>query len=195
MRVQRHAHRLALSGLGVALLALQGCSPSSSSASSPSSSPPAISQAQTSTVAEPDLARVEGRSAERWQLIVNADWIQAYDYGLPAIRVHQPLGAFLSNKEHHEYRNPSQPKLIGIEGGGETAFLELAVLWEPHHPILQTVDERPDDMTQELHMVETWKWFEGEWYFVENERHSDFMKEHPGILEKGTSLPGAPEKG
>ena len=83
----------------------------------------------------------------------------------------------------------------GLEGGGETAFLELAVLWEPHHPILQTVDERPDDMTQELHMVETWKWFEGEWYFVENERHSDFMKEHPGILEKGTSLPGAPEKG
>lgn len=191
MRVQRHAHRLALSGLGVALLALQGCSPASSSASSPQPT----SQVQTSTVAEPDLSLVEGRSSERWQLIVNADWIQAYDYGLPAIRAHQSLGAFLTNKEHHEYRNPSKPNLIGTEDEGRIAFLELAVLWEPHHPILQTVEDRPDDMTQELHMVETWKWFEGEWYFVENERHSDFMKEHPGILEQGAAPEDAPKKG
>jgi len=200
MRVHRHTHRLALSGFGIALLALHGCSPATSEAKTSEATADAVVEAE-SAPAGPDLNLVEGRSTERWQLIVNADWIQAYDFSLPTIRAHQPLGAFLSNKQHHEYRNPSKPKLIGVEDEGRTAFLELAVLWEPHHPILQTVEDRPDDMTQELHMVETWKWHEGEWYFVENERHSDFMKEHPGILEKGassegeTSQAGSPKKG
>jgi hypothetical protein len=127
----------------------------------------------------PDLTQVEARSAARWELVVAQDWIQAYDFIPPQIRAVSSLGQFVSGKEHHEYRNPSRPRLIGSEK--DLAYVELSVLWEPHHPILQTVRDKPDDMTEELHMVETWKWQDGQWYFFGNARQNEFLAEHPEI--------------
>lgn len=186
-------------GMGLTLT-LSGCSgeasvsstATSSTASSSSNSDPASSE--TSVVATevanetvvdksvPDLTTVLDRCRERWEVVVAADWIQAFDFNDPRAKELEPLGSFLQGKEHHEYRNPSKPNLIGTEG--DLAYMELAVLWEPHHPIIQTVSNKPEDMTQELHMVETWRWVDGEWYFVGNERQSDFHKAHPQIKER-----------
>jgi hypothetical protein len=157
------------------LLVLTGCE--EDVAASENAAAPATTEAAPD--AEPDLSRVTARSAERWQRVVAADWIQAYDYQHPALKKQVPIGSFLANKEHHEYRNPSKPRLIGSEGN--QAFVELSVLWEPHHPILQTVENRPDDMTEELPMVETWAWTDGEWYFIQNERANEFHAKHPDL--------------
>jgi hypothetical protein len=172
-----NAAALAL-GAACTLLLLTGCG-EGVSASDAGEGASHTTQAREVANLEPDLSLVTSRSAERWQRVVAADWIQAYDYQHPAIKAQVPLGTFLANKEHHEYRNPSRPRLIGSEGG--QAFVELSVLWEPHHPILQTIKDRPDDMTEELHMVETWAWHEGSWYFVKNERSSEFHEAHKDL--------------
>jgi len=172
-----HEAPLVHSLAALSLLLLAGCG---ADVAAGGAAPESEGSAATASVpAEPDLSTVTGRSVERWQRVVAADWIQAYDYQHPAIKAQVPIGTFLANKEHHEYRNPSKPRLIGSEG--EEAYLELSVLWEPHHPILQTVNDRPDDMTEELHMVETWAWNEGEWYFVTNARAGEFHAKHPDL--------------
>lgn len=130
----------------------------------------------------PNLDTVSQRSIARWESVVAGDWIQAYDFNDPRGKAVESIGNFLQGKEHHEFRNPSEPKLIGSEG--DLAYTELAVLWEPHHPIIQTVRDKPEDMTQELHMVETWRWVEGDWYFVMNQRQGEFHEAHPEIREK-----------
>ncbi len=161
-------------------LTLLGCT--GGSAETTSAAVQASGEATEADSRAPDLDTVAERSTEYWKSIVAADWIQAYDFTDPATREIVGLGQFLQQKEHHEYRNPSQPKLIGSEG--DLAYLELAVLWEPHHPILSTVRDKPADMTQELHMVETWRWVDGDWFFVGNDRQEDFHAEHPGLRAK-----------
>jgi len=174
-------HHLITALGGGALLVLGACSQGESTASPEAGAVQAADSAKDVANLEPDVSLVEARSAARWELVVLSDWIQVYDYQLPALRKEVPIGQFLSNKEFHEYRAPSKPRLIGAEG--EQAFVELSVLWEPHHPIIIPIPTRWDDPDQaeELHVVETWSWHEGEWFFVENERAKDFHGAHPGL--------------
>ena len=128
---------------GIAL-ALAGCSGSAAPTSpdeADTNDQGSATNDQGSAEAGPDLSTVVGRSVERWQSVVAADWIQAFDFQDPRAKEFQPLGSYLQGKELHEYRNPSQPAMIGTEG--DLVYLELAVLWEPHHPILDTIDVKP----------------------------------------------------
>lgn len=127
----------------------------------------------------PNTDTLVARSVAHWDLVVAADWIQAYDFLEPARKAAKPLGQYISGKVMHEYRNPSAPQLIGTDG--DKAFLELSVLWEPHHPQIQNAANAPDDMTEELHMVEIWRWVKGEWYFTESVRANEFHQAHPGL--------------
>ncbi len=181
MRLQ---HLFAALGTG-ALFALAGCSDEVGAAANPGTSTetPVVETAQPVANLAPDLSLVEARSVERWKLVVGADWIQVYDFLVPAMKAEMSIGTFLSNKEHHEYRNPSEPRLIGSRDN--LAFLECSALWTPHHPVLQTAKNAPDDMTDELHMVETWVWQGGTWYFAKNERVRDFFDANPDIAKKG----------
>ncbi|MFT7484302.1 MAG: ABC-type glycerol-3-phosphate transport system substrate-binding protein [Candidatus Paceibacteria bacterium] len=170
-------------GLGFAAATLLAACGAGVSATAPATGKTAATSAGTKPAAvlavEPTLDTLPARSVARWETVVAVDWIQAYEFLDPTIRQLQPLGQYMAGKENHEYRNPSAPLVIGSDG--ELGYVELSVLWEPHHPILQTVANAPDDMTDELHMVETWRWDAGEWYFVKNERAPDFHKEHPGL--------------
>lgn len=189
----RLPHLFAALGTG-ALIALAGCSYDEvDAAASPKASAKASTEAQGVEAAKPganltpDLSLVEARSVERWNLVVAADWIQAYDFLLPAMKREVSIGNFLGNKEHHEYRNPSEPRLIGTEGN--LAFLECSVLWTPHHPILGTAKNKPKDLTDELHMIESWAWQDGTWYFVKNERVRDFFEAHPNLQKDKAEAP------
>ena len=187
MRLQ---HLFAALGTG-ALIALAGCSDGVDAAASSETSTeaPEVEVAQPVANLAPDLSLVEARSVERWKLVVGADWIQVYDFLDPTMKREVSIGNFLSNKEHHEYRNPSEPRLIGSRAN--LAFLECSVLWTPHHPLLQTAKNKPDDLTDELHMVETWVWKEGTWYFAKNERVREFFEANPDIAKKGKKAEGA----
>jgi len=184
MKVQTIVRSAGIGSIGIGLsLFLSACGGSEDATGSESSAPTEeVVEAPQVDPLVPDLSKVVARSVERWEMVTAADWIQAYDFQDPRAKLQQPISAFLSGKEYHEYRNPSEPMIIGNEG--DLAYLEMSVLWEPHHPILATVDERPEDLTQELHMVETWRWVDGEWYFVLNERQSDFLEEHPEIRDR-----------
>jgi hypothetical protein len=166
-----------IGGLGLALLFVFGIGCGSENVDGPTTTEQAPVVA-----AAPDLSVVVSRSQARWELVVAGDWLQSYDFMPPSVRKNVKLGMYLSGKEHHEYTNPSVPKLIGSEGN--VAYLELSVLWEPHHPILDTVKDRPDDMTEELTMIETWEWFEGEWYLRGSQRPKEFLEEHPDVRNK-----------
>ncbi|MFT7669993.1 MAG: hypothetical protein ACI8X5_002700 [Planctomycetota bacterium] len=136
----------------------------------------------------PKMETVVSRSESRWDTVTAGDWIQAFEFQDPRAKTIQPIGTYLQGKEHHEYRNPSKPHMIGSEG--DLVYLELAVLWEPHHPILGTVSNSPQNLTQELHMVETWRWVDGDWFFVTNERQGEFHEAHPEIRANKTAKKG-----
>jgi len=137
-------------------------------------------QETATAVATPES--LVARSAARWNLIEGADWIQAYDFLVPEAKRLQSLTQYIGGKENFEYRNPSEPKVIGNDE--LLYYVEVSVLFEPHHPILETVRNRPDDMTEELHIVETWRAIDGEWFWVNNARQGDFLKAHPEIGHK-----------
>ncbi len=125
----------------------------------------------------PDVKDALARAEKRWEMIQAEDWIQAYDFLAPARRRQEKLGGYLAGKSDHEYRNPSKPHLLGMEG--EQAFLEVSVLWTPHHDILKTADNAPEDFTEQLEMIETWQWIDQEWYWVAVTRQNEFLDEHP----------------
>jgi hypothetical protein len=136
----------------------------------------------TAVVEVPEVGNPEDakdRSRTRWEVIAAGDWVQAYDFLSPARKKQQRLGEYLAGKEDHEYRNPTDPILLGAEG--DEAYIELSVLWTPHHAILGAVDNMPDDLTDQLDMVETWTYVEGEWYFTDVGRQKEFLADHPNL--------------
>ena len=176
-----------IAGLGLsALMLFAGCSDGavSGAANGTQGADAAVNEDAGAADAAADLSTpntdtLVARSVAHWELVVAADWIQAYDFLDPAFKAAQSLGQYISGKEMHEYRNPSTPQLIGTDG--DKAFLELSVLWEPHHPQIQNASNAPEDMTEELHMVEIWRWVKGDWYFTESVRANEFHQAHPGL--------------
>ncbi len=167
-------------------LLLTGCDSRGTEALSAPTGSPASAEADNNSVAaetaaEPDLDQVAGRSAARWEMIVATDWIQAYDFIHPAIKEHQSLASYLAGKEHHEYRSPSTPVLIGSEA--DHAYLELSVLWQTHHPQVLAASNIGDDLTQEMQIIETWIWQDGTWYWSSTERQREFLEKHPDLVK------------
>ena len=166
-------------------LPLSACGPNVGAQDS--NTEPASEQAQTTEVTEaasetPDASKVVERAAARWDAVVAGEWIQAYDFLPPAVRKVETLPRYLANKEHHEYRNPSKPFLLHHEG--ETAYVEVNVVWETHHPQVVIASNNPGDLAQTLHTIETWVWADGEWYWSAVDRQKDFFKANPAIAKK-----------
>ena len=121
----------------------------------------------------PEYEIAPARSAARGDTIVAGDWVQSYDFLAPARKAQESLVRYLAGKDYHEYRNPSRPHLHSTDG--KTAYVEVSVLWTTHHPMIPA-DTDPEYLIQELHIIETWMWIEGEWFWVENTRQSEFLR-------------------
>lgn len=117
------------------------------------------------------------RSQTRWEVIEGGDWIQAYEFLSPSRKRQESLGRFLQGKDDHEYRNATKPVLLGEEG--DQAFLEVSVRWTPHHDILDTAHNKPEDYTQTLNVIETWHWVDGVWCWIKLERQNEFLAANP----------------
>ncbi|MCB9915909.1 MAG: hypothetical protein H6828_12330 [Planctomycetes bacterium] len=139
--------------------------------------------AQAEAPRDPDYATVATRAQRRWDEVTAGEWMQAYDYVPPSVRKYMSLDSFLSGKTYHEYKNPTKPVLIAQDG--DEAYIELTVVWEPHHPQIQTANNLDgQSLEQEVHMVETWMWEENEWYLKSVERHNEFLTAHPKIAKE-----------
>jgi hypothetical protein len=145
----------------------------------------AAPRAPAAAPSEPDPKLLLTRVRERWNFVTNQDWIQAYDFFSPARKRVERLTGFLGGKEYHEYGEASKPVLVAIEEN--LGYVELTVDWTPHHPELLTaanLDEAPAGLTQTLHMIETWEWVDGQWYYRGAERRNEFFDAHPRLARK-----------
>jgi hypothetical protein len=130
------------------------------------------------------------RASDRWQLIENEDWIQSYSYLSKEIRAFQDLGSYLKGSSEHRYVVKSDPVLVGQDG--QQAFVQVLVEWTPTHAELKTAaNAAADGFTQDIDMIETWVWEQGDWYFVNGDRARDFIQAHPKMFRRDE--PAAPE--
>ncbi|MFO1010159.1 MAG: hypothetical protein U1F29_08870 [Planctomycetota bacterium] len=138
---------------------------------------------------EPTQERLLARANERWQKVIQADWIQAYDYLSPDQKRQVPIGQYLQNKQNHRYENPRLGEVLRCDG--KDAFLKVTVLWTPQHPKVREVKLEPGQtLTQEVEMYESWRWAEGDWTYVRAQRPDEFFQEHSELL-RATDTPAA----
>lgn len=142
---------------------------------------------------EPTAARAMQRSQARWEKGMKGDWIAAYDFLVPEGKREQPLARFLGSMQMHKYENMKVLEVIDVKDG--TAYLRVGGLWTPLAPELARVKLEPGQtLTQELQMIEIWRWVEGDWCFVRPQRDTEFFAEHPELLKKSTP-PETPKAG
>ncbi len=162
--------------LGVCVIALQGCDQKDD---------PKQVQAATpaSPKREPTEARVLERARARWDAMAKGDWIQVYDFCAPEYKKSVSLSSFLPGKEKHKYENPVVDGLLKFDATKHEALVRSHVLWTPQHAELKRVKLEPGQtLTQEVPMVETWRWAKDDWVFVEQKGTDKFFEEHPELL-------------
>lgn len=177
--------KIATTSLLLALaLPLSACGPNVGAQDAPAEggSEATVEESAPEAPSTPDPSTVLARAAARWDAVVAGEWIQAYDYLPPEVRKVETLPRYLANKEHHEYRNPSKPFLLLQED--DKAYVEVNVVWETHHPQVVIAQNNPGDLAQTLHMIETWQWVDGDWYWSAVDRQKDFFKNNPELAKK-----------
>ena len=171
------ATRSAMLLAGLVLAFAPGCNPQTAADASQT--------AQVRAKPEPTEARLIERSTLRWASVSKGDWIAAYDFVTPEQKQQVPLAQFLPGKDLHEYANPQVKKVLRIEG--ERGYVEASAVWTPHHPQLQQVKLEPGQtLTQELKMIETWVWVDGDWMYFSAEGDTEFLEKHPQFLKPPT---------
>ncbi len=177
------ASRSALLIAGLVLTALPACNPQSAA--------DAPQTAQVRAKPQPTEERLVERSKARWGCVSKGDWIAAYDFVTPEQKQALPLAQFLPGKDLHEYANPQVQKVLRIEG--EKGYVLASAVWTPHHPQLQQVKLEPGQtLTQELKMIETWVWVDGDWMYFTAEGDTEFLEKHPEFLKPPTNAaPGS----
>lgn len=131
--------------------------------------------------AEPSEARLRQRSEARWHEVARANWIGAYDF-IPADRKQTtPLGLFLKGKENHQYRDPVVRDVVGIDD--HYGYLRTTAVWTPRHPQVAAVRLEPGQtLTQEITLIEIWRWADGDWMYLRAQQPDEFFREHPELV-------------
>ena len=168
---------------GIALVALNSCDPKADEAHAA----PALTKAAPQPTAEHALDRARAR----WDHIAKGEWIDAYEFQSPEVKRKMDLSHYLNGKAHHTYENPKVEGILKLEKN--FVLVRSTVLWTPHTPELQRVKLEPGQtVTQEVPMIETWKWDSGDWYIVEQKGTDEFFKKHPELLKEGEDVDGHP---
>ena len=132
---------------------------------------------------DPVPSALVGRSAARLELIEKEDWIQSYDFLSENVQEYQPMGDYLKGTQDNHYVNKAEPTLLATDG--ELGYVQVVVDWTPTHAEIQQANNlQGQDLTQELHLVETWRWEQGDWRFLRWQRGSDFRNENPKLFRR-----------
>lgn len=141
--------------------------------------------------AQPTEEQLLARARARWAAIDKEDWIDAYNFITPEVRKVNPLARYLQGKENHRYDNPVVESIVGRDEKQGTVMLRSRVLWTPQHPQVKQVKLEPGQtLTEEVPIVETWKWNQTDWFFVEQEGADKFFEAHPEYLRASTTEQG-----
>ena len=168
---------------------------SSSACDTHGNEPVAPTQAQTVTppAIQPTAERAALRSKERWEKGCKADWVPVYDYLAPEVKREMTLARFLGNMQLHRYDNMKVEEVVAVQK--DKAYVRVAGLWTPQGPDGARVKLEPGQtLTQELKMIETWRWVDGDWSYVRPQRDTDFFAEHPDLLKAAPAADTKPEE-
>lgn len=134
---------------------------------------------EASRSTEPTAANLEERSRARWAAVCRGDWIAAYEFQTSEQKL-VPLANYLQGKGHHVYANPAVERVIEV--GKSEGYVLVRVVWTPTHPELQRVKLEPGQtLTEELRMIETWRWEGQDWGYVRAQRPDEFEHDHPKL--------------
>jgi hypothetical protein len=175
--------------LGTALLAsgllllVQGCDAEGGQHAPPAPAVPAAVKH------EPTAQRALQRCTERWAKVCNKDWIGAYEFQSPEFKKQVDLGTYLQGKSTHTYANAKAQEVLKLEP--TKAFVRASVIWTPVHP---SIDRLPPEhkaaaINQELTVIETWVWADGDWHYHVANEESKFFEEHPEFLRAEPAQP------
>ncbi len=161
-------------------LMVAACAPESGNTQAAQTQPQTSAAPAAKTPTEEALME---RARARWASIDKEDWIEAYNFITPEVRKVNPIGKYLQGKENHRYDNPVIEKVVAKDEAKGVVYVRSRVLWTPQHAQLKTLKLEPGQtLTEEVPIVETWKWLQNDWYFVEQEGADKFFEAHPELL-------------
>jgi len=164
------------------LTVTSGCDPKVAPVPAPPPVAPAI---------QPTAERAQLRAQERWAKGVKGDWVAVYDFHAPEVKRELGLAQFLGNMQMHRYENMKAVEVLAVQS--DKAFVRTTGLWTPQGPQVSRAKLEPGQtLTQEITMIETWRFVDGDWCFVRPERDTDFFPAHPELLKKSGTVEGAP---
>jgi len=168
-------------------LAVAACAPDAGNSHAAQTQPVAPAVAKT-----PTDEGLLARARTRWAAIDKEDWIEAYNFISPDVRKVNPISKYLQGKENHRYDNPVVESVFSKDEAKGVAYVRSRVLWTPQHPQLKTLKLDPGQtLTEEVPIVESWKWIQNDWYFVEQEGADKFFEAHPELLRAPQPQPQA----
>lgn len=189
--IQKRA--LVSSSLALAGLLVAGCS---------QESPPPPTPAVASTPApkpQPTKERLVERCKERWAKIEKKDWVSAYDMLAPEPKQALLLSQFLSQKSSHTYADPKVVEVLRIDG--EIGYVRSTAMWTPQHPQLELLKD-PESLAElkrrfpeKIDQVETWRFADGDWGWLDAKGVHEFFEKHPELLRAQDPAPAANKPG
>jgi hypothetical protein len=185
IRFETRRPSLLLSGVLVAAAALAGaCEPRDSQAA-PSPKAGSVLKKHEAT---PE--RLVERSKARWKLVADKNWIEAYDFSAPEVKKMVSLAQYLPGKSNHEYANPVVGEVVKIEK--DQGYVRASSMWTPHHPDLARVKLEPgQSLTEQVDVIESWHFVDGDWWYVRAQNEEEFFHAHPELLRKSETTPSS----
>lgn len=186
---------LVTSSLALSVMFLAGCKHEEPQAPAPA----ATTAAPVAAKPQPTKERLVERCKERWAKIEKKDWVSAYDMLAPEPKQALMLSQFLSQKASHEYTDPKIAEVLRIDG--EVGYVRTTALWTPHHPQLELLKD-PESLAElkrrfpeKIDQVETWRFADGDWCWLDAKGVAEFFEKHPELLRAQESAPAANKPG
>lgn len=178
---------LAFSLSAVLLVSVSSCDAKDVKAKNPTPTSTAVGQAA------PTPERLIERSTARWKRVAKAEWIEAYEFITPEQKQAISLNQYIQGKSVHEYGNPRVGQVLKLEK--DLGYLRVSALWTPHHPALDKVKLEPGQtLTEDLDMIESWRFVGGDWFYLRAQNEEEFYEQHPDLLKKAPEAAASEKK-
>lgn len=179
--------------LGTALvLVTPGCDRGIDAAGAGSGAAAAAPVAPAPEKPQPTQARLLERARERWQHVMQRDFIAAYDFHAPEVKRERAPANYEADMRQNKYEDARLAEVVSLKD--ETAYLRVNVLWTSLNEKLKKVELEPGQtFTQDISMIETWRWVGDDWHYVRPQRDDDFFSDHPELLRGETAPEAVPD--
>lgn len=132
---------------------------------------------------EPTAAAALERARQYWANAEKGDWIATYDFLSPELQREQPVASYLQRKANHIYKNMRVIEVVAQKD--DQIFLRVGGLWTPNHPEVKKVKLEPGQtLTQDVEMIEIWRWVGDQWCLLRPLRPEEFLEQFPELQPK-----------